>query len=410
MEFNENARRFPIRFALFLLVFCAIQPIQSIAQYDSLFYDDHYRTFLTHLPPDYNQNDSTYSLILALHGGLGDAFNMENQSRLSQKTDTAKIKFIVVYPEGVKNLIGKRTWNAGGCCGYARDHNIDDVGFISLLIDTLIGRYRINTNKIYATGMSNGGMLCYRLAAEISNKIAAIAPVASTMVLREAISPQRAVPIIHFHSFLDENIPYYGGVGSGVSRHYNPPVDSVLSVWANLNNCNVQSDTLYHEVGEYLLREWRDCKDETRILCYVTYDGGHSWPGGKRGFIFGDPPSKKINATDLMWEFFQKYEIPSSTNVLEQKKKTIITDFALRIYPNPFNDFATVKLMIPRSGDVRLNIFNMRGKIVKILEMKGQKSGEYSFLFNATGLASGIYFVQVQTNSISFTKKMILLE
>ena len=108
--------------------------------------------------------------------------------------------------------------------------------------------------------MSNGAMLCYRLAAELSHKIAAIAPVAGSMVLKETWSLEKPVPIIHFHSYLDESIPYYGGVGNGVSKHYNPPTDSVLNVWSAINGCTHISDTLYHEAGEYLLREWGNVK------------------------------------------------------------------------------------------------------------------------------------------------------
>jgi polyhydroxybutyrate depolymerase len=395
---------------LSLIIGCELIPQCIFAQYDSLNYESQNRTFLVHLPPGYIELDSSLPLILAFHGGFGDAYNMEKMSGLSRKSDTTKNKFIVVYPEGVRNSINKCTWNAGGCCGFAQEHNVDDVGFISILIDTLIERYKINKNKIYASGMSNGGMLCYRLAAELSHKVAAIAPVACSMVLKENWNPVRPIPIIHFHSYLDESIPYYGGIGNGASRHYNPPIDSVLTTWSELNGCVHLSDTLFHETGEYLLREWDKCENESNILCYVTYDGGHSWPGGQKGRMFADPPSRKINASDLMWEFFQQHELSVSTSANSREQNKTHKQFSLHNYPNPFNNFTNIKYVLPTETDVNINIIDIRGRIIQNIVRKQQSAGEYSILFHADKLASGLYFIHFRTHSESFTKKLILLE
>ena len=157
----------------------------SFAQYDSIHFDGYNRTYLLHLPSGYSGMDSI-PLVIAMHGGFGSADNLQNQSQLSIKADAEN--FIVVYPEGVKGgVLNIRTWNAGWCCGFASLLKINDVGFIDALLDTLINQYSIDTNRIYATGMSNGGFMSYRLACELSDRIAAIAPVASSMSLTSCV-------------------------------------------------------------------------------------------------------------------------------------------------------------------------------------------------------------------------------
>lgn len=259
-----------------------------------------------------------------MHGGFGSGPQLETQSQLSLKAD--KENFIVVYPDGVKSPLGIRTWNAGVCCGYSADQNIDDVGFIRKLIDTLGKKYRIDANRIYATGMSNGGFMSYRLACEMGDVLAAIAPVAASM--NTSCNYAEAIPIIHFHSYLDSNVPYQGGRGDGVSNHYNPPLDSVLKVWATQSGCLKGIDTL-RNATDYDLLGWSDCDCDADYLLYLTHDGGHSWPGGKKSAV-GDPVSTAIAANDLMWEFFKNHPRCDAASGLSNLSSGIS-----KMYPNP---------------------------------------------------------------------------
>ncbi|MHB2151140.1 T9SS type A sorting domain-containing protein [Calditrichota bacterium LG25] len=381
------------------------------AQYDSIYVDDRWRTFLTHLPPQYDSGqDTLYSVILALHGGYGNAYNMENTTQLSQKADTAANPFIVVYPEGVKSPLGVRTWNAGWCCGYAMDNHIDDVRFISTLIDTLLARYRIDKDRVYATGLSNGGMMSFRLAAELTWKLAAIAPVAASMTLEGPWNPTRAMPIIHFHSYLDEDVPYYGGVGSGSSDHYNPPVDSVLNEWSALNGCANENDTLYHEVGEYLFKVWTQCNNDADIHSYVTYDGGHSWPGGQQGSIFGDPPSEKINANDLMWAFFLEHPANHGTSIVKEKSMVTRNFKLYQNYPNPFNPLTQIRYSISRQSHVKLTVYNLAGRQIQVLVDQKLSAGTYVTSFNGASLANGIYFARMEADGYRSSIKLLLIK
>jgi polyhydroxybutyrate depolymerase len=264
------------------------------------------RTYLLNLPPNYDEA-SDFSLVLALHGGGGKATQMESDYLLTEKANSAK--FAIVYPEGIQSdgILGARTWNAGTCCDYAVEKNIDDVKFISLLIDELLKKYsKLNPKKVYVTGMSNGAMMAYRLACELSNKVAAIAPVAGTLTTTQACKPSRPVPIIQFHSKLDEKVPMNGG--TGIFGYYFPPVQNGLNTWVNNNGCNNTTKTVTN-FSQYSVTKWSNCNNSS-IEFYLTNDGGHSWPGGVKSRVAADDPSTAINANDLIWAFFQKYQLP----------------------------------------------------------------------------------------------------
>lgn len=266
------------------------------------------RTYLLQLPSGYN-NAEKYSLVIALHGGGGSGRQFAISSGLSAKAE--KEKFIIVFPEGVTrgSSLGLRTWNAGGCCGYAAYTDVDDVLFISNMIDELAKNYQINTRRVYATGHSNGGMMAYRLACELSDKITAIAPNACSMMLTDC-KPVRPVPALHIHSLLDKNVPYAGGKGIGISGVNFFPVESGLNAWAKADSCMPEKKET--KLKGYTLTSWKHCKNDVEVLCYLTEDGGHSWPGKSRkpSRATADPASQYIDANELIWDFFKKYSLP----------------------------------------------------------------------------------------------------
>ncbi len=301
---------------LYLLLFVNLS---SYGQTDSIYVDDLYRKYVVHLPLGYD-GSTELPVVLGFHGGFGNAEQFEEQSLLSEKADEAN--FIVVYPDGLGFLIAPNLhfWNAGVCCGYPYINDVDDVNFIRNLIDQLAIDFAVDEDRVYATGISNGAFMSYRLACELSDKIAAIAPVAGGMIVEDCPS-DRQVPIIHFHSYLDENIPYNGGYGDGPSSHYNPPLDSVFNVWSTIGNCGIEEDTLYHDL-DYTLVSWRNCDCGSEINYYISTDGGHSWPGGTSPPL-GDPVSSVLNANDLMWNFFQEHDINCGPSIIETNDKPI---------------------------------------------------------------------------------------
>ncbi len=269
------------------------------------------RSYIIHLPTSFYQNkDQKFPLVIALHGGGGSADDMMRLTGLNEKADNAN--FIVVYPEGLRNPSRLRTWNAGRCCGAnASFFNVDDVGFISALIDTMVARYHVDGKRVYATGHSNGAMLCYRLANELSNKIAAIAPNSGSFQFYGTYSPWRNVPVIHIHSKKDSNVKYLGGKSDGITGVYSQPVDDFLNVVASKAGCKSSKKTVA-TYPLYTIYEWTNCDDPNfKVLLYLTNDGGHSWPGGKRRFrLRGDQSSQAFDNDDIIWDFFKQFSLP----------------------------------------------------------------------------------------------------
>jgi len=279
--------------------------------YDSLVHDSKQRTFHVHLPPTYYDTNDALPLVIGLHGGGGSGDQFEAQTNLDSKADAAN--FIIVYPNGLTNpnATTVRTWNAGKCCGQvASTLNVDDVGFISDLIDKLTATYRIDPKKVYATGHSNGAMLCYRLASELSTKLAAVAPNAGNFQMKTPYAPTRNVPVIHINSKLDQNVKYLGGMTDGPGGQYDPPVDSCLNVVAARASCTNTKQTV-QTFSLYTIYEWSGCTPNSfKVMLYLTEDGGHSWPGGNKGSAFADPPSQAFVNNDVIWDFLKQYQLP----------------------------------------------------------------------------------------------------
>lgn len=275
--------------------------------YKSMRVDGRTRTFLLNLPPGYYTGTSDFPLVIAMHGTGGDAYQFEHDYAFSRLANDNG--FVVAYPEGVRGngVLGIRTWNAGYCCDYATENNVDDVGFINELIDNLIAQYNIDPRRVYVAGMSNGGMMAYRLACEIPNRLAAIATVSCSMTTGPDISPTQPVPILHLHAEPDTKIPDEGGIGIG--GYYFPPIDSVFHVWSLANGCTSGPQTVVDN-ADYSMIEWENCENNVVIRYYLTKDGGHAWPRAIKVRPAADEPSTAIDANELIWDFFQQYALP----------------------------------------------------------------------------------------------------
>lgn len=268
------------------------------------------RTYLVHLPPNYSKEKSL-PLVLAFHGGGGNAQNMINMSGFNLKADQEN--FIVVYPNGsgkLENLF--LTFNAIGCCDYAMEQNIDDVKFVSELIDKVSAEYAVDTKRVYATGFSNGGLISNRLAAEIPEKITAIAPVSGT-VFEDSPRPKGKVAVLIIHGTKDSAVPYEGGTSSRniVNKAQSQPFKSVAytaNYWAKNNNCKDNSTKTND--GKVIREKFVGCDSGNSVEVISIINGEHAWAGGEKGRNAADAPSTAINATDEIWEFFKRHKKP----------------------------------------------------------------------------------------------------
>jgi polyhydroxybutyrate depolymerase len=360
--------------------------------YDSVYVGNRWRTYMTHLPTGYNPSNQ-YPLVLCFHGGQNGAQSSQLgwqaiaiMSNLSQKADTAG--FIVVYPEGIV-INNNRTWNAGGCCQPATTNNIDDVGFVNSLIDTLKTDYLIDSLRVYASGSSNGALLCYRLACELPNKIAAIASISGTQEYFPC-NPTQKMPIINFHSKVDIAVPYNGGVGQGPSGTNFTSQDSTMQLWTALNNCSTR-DTVFNGADtNYTFIRIHNCSCNVEFHHYATSDGGHSWPSGNPN---NNPVSYQVNATNLLWSFFQNYTLGCLTTGLENP---IETNPKVEVFPNPFTN--KINLTKTTSSEI-LTLFNCCGQVIW--------TGRNIELHDFSNLTNGLYFLKITKPTGQQTNKLI---
>ncbi len=268
------------------------------------------RRYTLHVPPSYTPG-TPMPLVLNLHGGGGRSATARLQSNMDSTSDRAG--FIVVYPDGTGRTIWSRrllTWNAGECCGHAMEKGVDDVGFINAVLDDVATLFSVDTGRVYATGLSNGAMMVYRLACELTDRIAAIAPVAATMALKEC-NPSRPISVIHFHGTADRNSPFKGGVGSlAVVKMAHMPVMDDIMFWVEKDHCAREPVKTY-SLPNTTVDIYR-AADGTEVELVKIKGMGHGWPGGRRMLkveLEGDI-SDSINANDMMWDFFQRHPMP----------------------------------------------------------------------------------------------------
>jgi polyhydroxybutyrate depolymerase len=231
-----------------------------------------------------------------LHGGFGSGRQAE--SSYGWDAQAAAGHFLVVYPDGLN-----RAWNTGGgCCGQPATSGVDDVAFISTMISTIEGQTAIDGARVYATGISNGGILSYTLACHTS-LFAAIGPDSATQ-LGSCAAPT-PTSVIHIHGSADTRVRYGGGEGEGTAHINGPAVTAVNAAWRATDECADPTSTTSGPVTTSLA----SCADG-RAVELITIDGaGHQWPGAApdskiQQLLGADPPSTALDATQVIWQFF----------------------------------------------------------------------------------------------------------
>lgn len=267
------------------------------------------RYYKVHVPKTYSANKVT-PLLFVFHGGGGDMEIQSNEEYYHQISKSEENGHITIFPNGYsKYKSGKiATWNAGNCCADARDKKIDDVGFVKEILNHATKQLQIDKSKVYSTGMSNGAMMSYRLACEMTDQLAAITAVAGTDNT-VTCNPTKPISILHIHAKDDDKVLFYGGSGSSfkdkslVTDFVSVPKS--ISKWVKFNECNPTPKRVL-EAEDVTCDEYSECKEGVKVKLCVTESGGHSWPGGKKPSLFfgGASPSKAIKANDVMWDFF----------------------------------------------------------------------------------------------------------
>ncbi|MBC8173069.1 MAG: T9SS type A sorting domain-containing protein [Chitinophagales bacterium] len=369
-------------FIFFIVILCGVRVLRAQTELDdSIFSGGIYRDYRLYIPDTYIAGEEV-PLLLNLHGYSSNNLSQEFYGEFRPIADTAN--FIIVLPNGTydPDFPIFRYWN---CFTAAGSGGVDDVQFLSDLIDTLMNEYSIDANRIYSTGMSNGGFMSYALACELSERIAAVASVTGSISKARigSCDPQHPTPVMEIHGTLDGTVPYNG---SDIFL----PIDSVVKYWVNVNNCNPEPEVI--EVPDINMGDgctathfiYSGGDNNARVEHYRINNGGHTWPGT---LITIGTTNKDMSASKEIWNFFSQYKL----DILSDIKPIKEAEFSLKIFPNPFEEkfFIQQNAVYPVSN---ISIFDMNGRKIFYTEHNTPTK------INTAGWTSGIYFVVAEVN------------
>ena len=344
---------------------------------------------------DYPDNPTEpVPLVISMHG--------RNQSLLSHITYSQMSSFAnpqniaVVYPQGI-NSTGALAWNTGV---WWDNSEYDDVGYLNAVIDSVISNFAIDTNRIYACGMSNGGFMAYELACELSDRIVAFGSVAGNFMMNvdQGCANARELPIMHIHGTSDLIVNYNA-----------PTIDSSMTAieamawWSIENNLTEQSlEELNDSVNVFTNSS---LTSNTKFVHYQVQGGGHLWFNYNWGF----------HASEELLNFFMQYSmtdfsLSSKESELAPKKFALIQN-----YPNPFNPLTNISYELRKNSFVSITIYDMLGNVVNDIVSTKQSSGYKTVQWNATDnlgkpVSAGLYLYSIEAADFRQTKKMILLK
>lgn len=352
------------------------QSIVKTLQHDGL-----NRTYRIYVPNAYTGQENV-PLLFNLHGYTSNAQEQEFYGDFRSIADTAN--FILVHPEGTLDATNTMHWNSFGVS------NVDDVGFISSLIDTLAANYSIDLNRVFSVGMSNGGYMSYELACALGEKITAVGSVTGSMAINRpaTCNPIKPTPIIQIHGTQDPTVPYNGNANS-VS------MTTLIDYWVDENNCNTDpiftaipnTNTTDQSTVEHYL--YTDGNNNTQVSFFKVINGGHSWPGS--AFSIG-VTNQDINASLEIWKFFQQYDTESLLALTKEEQLA-----SIELYPNPTTGIIQIK------SEALINeiiIYDIRGKKVDQLTV-------YSNTASIPLKNKGVSFLHIQTAKGTTRKKVV---
>ncbi len=352
-----------------LVVFILISFYYSQAQTtitDSIMHNGAWRNYRLFLPSGFNAS-SHLPLVLNFHGYGSNALEQEAYTGFDNVADTGH--FILCYPNGLNNA-----WNIVNA-------NSPDIQFVDTLITVLYNQYNIDLNRVYSTGLSNGGFLSNLLGCTLSNRIAAIAPVAGTNVpiVQNSCSPSRRIPVLYIHGDADPIVNYFGTSGTVSAA-------DLVDLWTGLNYCSMMPDTFLmpdvstsdNSRAERI--SWHNCDGGVEVVHYRILNGGHTWPGVP--FIIGTT-NQDIVASSIIWEFFNRHALNIGIN---ENENSIISNFS----SNPVT--STLHLQLKNPSPSLLSIFSSDGRFIKSTMHHTEK------IEMNLSLSPGIYFLKIVQN------------
>ena len=300
-------KKFKILFAFLIFISCSDDNEEISGDtglfYQSTFFDGLSRDYILFVPDSYDENENT-PIVFNLHGGSSTAEEQLNYiSDMRSLSDNEK--FILVYPQASSDANGIPIWNLGGVNSKATD--VDDVGYISHLIDRISEFYSVDRDRIYVTGFSNGGYLSFELACKLSSKIAAFASVAGHMFIDtyNDCSPTHPTPFLSINGTEDN----YDGIGE-----YYLPVENSNNYWIEYNNTDLNpnvvdlEDINTSDGSTVKYYSWKNGSNGVEIDHYKVIGGEHTWPSLNSN-SYKDESNGDIDSDRIIWEFFSRFDI-----------------------------------------------------------------------------------------------------
>ena len=371
-----------------VFAFLLVQTAWSQTLLKSIVHDGIQRDYRIYVPSIYD-GSMEVPVVFNIHGYGSNAFQQEAYGDFRPIADTAN--FILVAPDGTLDNSGTAFWNAFG----SPTETVDDVGFISALIDTLAEDYSINLNRVYSTGMSNGGFMSYKLACGLSSRIAAIASVTGAMIDPAflACGATHPTPVMQIHGTADPTVPYLGSTGV-------LGAEAGVAYWVDYNNCNpIPTETAVPDIdqtdlctADHFVYSGGDAGSTVEL--YRINGGAHTWPGTNPFFSTLGVTNQDFSASVEIWRFFNQYRLNELVGVEEVKNES-----SFSVYPNPSENAFTLQFekVVNRS----IQIHNSVGQLVK------------QFNTNSNSLElnledSGMYLLTVISDEGIRTKKLIV--
>ncbi|MFH0896086.1 MAG: alpha/beta fold hydrolase [Bacteroidota bacterium] len=339
------------------------------------------RIYLKYIPSSYT-GAQAYPLVICLHG-LGDTIENFKNIGMQFVGDTAD--FITVYPEAVASPFGT-AWNSGASyLGYVLNGTIDDVGFLSALIDTMSVHYNINPQRVYVCGFSMGGFMSQRLACQLGNKVTAIASVAGTFGNNLTCAPMRKIPVCHFHGTADTQVAY-------INNSYGNDPEELVDWWVNFNECDTPAvhTALPDLVADGITVDkyyYANPTYHADVLFYKATGANHQW-------LY--PPANDIFYTFEIWNFFNPI-----TNLAYGIETPESSD--LNVYPNPASTEVNIVLGNGWNSNVDVSVYSIDGQL--LMQEKVQST---TVSLNTQKLSSGLYLIKISDSKRSSMRKIVI--
>ncbi|NVO31351.1 extracellular catalytic domain type 1 short-chain-length polyhydroxyalkanoate depolymerase [Hymenobacter lapidiphilus] len=353
------------------------------------------RDYRLYVPRTYD-GTKPVPLLLNLHGFGSNNVEQEQYGDFRAIADTAN--FLVVHPNGTVGPNNQRFWNtflpyaAGGP---------DDVGFLSALIDSISDKYRVNPQRLYSTGMSNGGFMSYELACRLNSRIAAIASVTGSMIAShlDACTPVRAVPVLEIHGTADGTVPYEGN-GLFV------PIPELVAAWARRNGCNptpviTQVPNTNTTDGSTAERQvFSGGRNGSVVEHYRIIGGGHTWPGAPVNI---GVTNRDIDASKVAWQFLRRYQLSglvTSTTAVAARTNSA----ELLLAPNPARSQVSVRSTLGPLEVGQMRVSDAAGRTIPASFRRGP-NGE--LLLSTAGWAAGSYWLQAEVKGRTLYQQLL---